>query len=93
VVLSTDTFHTCVIDRLDRLFCAGRNAEGQLGIPGTQFEPELRRVDGNFARVSVGRFFTCGVTSEGSIACAGANDLGQLGSLDTERRDEFTAVK
>jgi hypothetical protein len=93
VVLSTDTFHTCVIDRAGRLFCAGRNQEGQLGIAGTRFEPEFRRVAGTFARVSAGRFFSCAVTSDGFIACAGENDEGQLGLLDTERRDAFTAVE
>jgi alpha-tubulin suppressor-like RCC1 family protein len=93
LVVSTDTFHTCVIDRSEHLFCAGRNAEGQLGIPGSDFVPELTRVEGNFARVSAGRFSSCAVTSEGVVVCAGENDSGQLGSLDTERRGQFTPVE
>lgn len=93
VVVATDTFHTCAIDRSERLFCAGRNREGQLGLPGTDFVPEFERVAGSFARVSVGRFFSCAVNSDGFIVCAGANESGQLGSLDTERRDTFTEVQ
>jgi alpha-tubulin suppressor-like RCC1 family protein len=90
LVLSTDTFHTCVIDRAEQMFCAGRGIEGQLGT-GSTFAPLLERVPGNFARVSAGHFFTCTVTTEGLVACTGENDRGQLGVGDTERRAVFTS--
>lgn len=93
VGLATDTFHTCVVDRSDQLYCAGRNIEGQLGVPSGDFVPELELVTGSYARVSVGRFFTCAVESAGSIACAGENESGQLGTRDMARRDAFTAVE
>jgi hypothetical protein len=91
IALSGDTFHSCAVQREERLWCWGRNIEGQLGLSDTAFYPTPRLVPGRFARVSVGRFFTCAVTAEGQVACTGANESGQLGLGDRNRRIEFTS--
>jgi alpha-tubulin suppressor-like RCC1 family protein len=90
--LSTDTFHTCAVNRASELYCWGRDIEGQLGL-GSEFEPTPVLVPGSFARVSVGRFFTCAVTADGLVACAGENDQGQLGQGDRQRRAVFTSAE
>lgn len=91
VVLSTDTFHTCAVQRGERMWCWGRNVEGQLGVSDTEFHPTPTQVPGSFVRVSAGRFFTCAITAEGQVACSGANESGQLGLSGRERRTEFSS--
>lgn len=92
--IATDTFHSCLIDVDDRLWCAGRNVEGQLGTNDTANEPSFRAIaeDRHFRLVAVGRFHSCAVDVAGQLACTGENQSGQLGTGDVERRSELAPV-
>lgn len=97
--LSTNMFHSCAIGgERSRLWCWGRNIEGQLGLdpaldpdlPDVSIEP--RSVLEGVAMVSVGTFSTCVVMLDGSIRCAGQNAEGQLGGGDDSTEAEFVPV-
>lgn len=81
-------FHACFIDDANRLFCWGRNAEGQLGVGDTSNRAAPTLVDGGaWARVALGRFSTCAQTIDGGTYCFGENASGQLGLGDFSRRN------
>jgi alpha-tubulin suppressor-like RCC1 family protein len=91
-LLRTDTFHTCAIDPDARLFCWGRNVEGQLALGDRDLRETPVLVGPDYVGVAVGRFTTCAITRNGHLACAGKNDSGELGLGDTEERELFTPV-
>jgi alpha-tubulin suppressor-like RCC1 family protein len=79
--------HNCAISTTGRLFCWGRNAEGQSGLtnPATGSLIEIVLVTGqpaptDWLNVAAGQFHTCGVRMDGSLYCWGRNAEGQLGN-------------
>ena len=91
-LLRSDTFHTCTADRVARLSCWGRNAEGQLGLGDQVLRETPVLVGSGYRAVAVGRFQTCGVAENGWLECAGKNDTGQLGTGDDTDRWTFSPV-
>jgi alpha-tubulin suppressor-like RCC1 family protein len=77
--------HTCGVDLAQRLFCWGRNSEGQLGRGDfSGFNPPTLVNSGElFKEVSVGGLHTCGITLAGTGRCWGYNVAGQLGDGST----------
>ena len=73
--------HTCGIDLVQRLWCWGRNSEGQLGRGDltTSFPVTPINSQEVFKEVSVGGFHTCAITLTGDGRCWGYNLAGQLG--------------
>jgi alpha-tubulin suppressor-like RCC1 family protein len=78
--LSAGEAHTCGVDLVQKVWCWGRNSEGQLGrgdftssFPPTPVGTDL------FEEVSVGGLHTCGITTTGAGRCWGYNVAGQLG--------------
>ncbi len=95
--VSLDTFHACAVDDAQKLYCWGRNLEGQLGTLDNEDRLVPTLIDLGPAaaavqEVAVGRFFTCAATTDGRVLCAGAGDGGQLGLADVQRRNTFTEV-
>jgi alpha-tubulin suppressor-like RCC1 family protein len=76
--------HTCGLDDQERLFCWGRNIDGELGRPGDPALEAKGLVSGRWATVtSYGNEFTahmCGIQTDGTAWCWGANQVGQLGT-------------
>jgi len=72
-VVAAGGFHTCGIKVTGRLFCWGRNVEGQLGNGGTAttFPIPLRVAGGatDWTQVSVGAYHTCARRSTGRLYC------------------------
>jgi alpha-tubulin suppressor-like RCC1 family protein len=91
--VSANTFHSCALNREERLFCWGRNAEGQLGSGDLVALEEPGEVGEGFSVVSAGRFSTCAATDQGEARCTGENANGQLGTGDQQRRDQLTLVR
>jgi alpha-tubulin suppressor-like RCC1 family protein len=95
--VSLDTFHACGVDTASKLYCWGRNLEGQLGtadnddrlVPG---EVVAGGDSAQVAQVAVGRFSSCAATTDGRVYCSGENGAGQLGVGDSARRNTFTQV-
>ena len=77
--------HTCGVDLAQRLYCWGRNSEGQLGRGDfTSFNPPTLVNTGQFfEEVSVGGLHTCAITLAGTGLCWGYNVAGQLGDGST----------
>jgi alpha-tubulin suppressor-like RCC1 family protein len=78
--LSAGEAHTCGVDLVQRVWCWGRNSEGQLGRGDftSSFAPTPVGTD-LFEEVSVGGLHTCGITTSGAGRCWGYNVAGQLG--------------
>lgn len=79
--------HNCAISTTGRLFCWGRNAEGQAGLtnPATGSLIEVVLVSGqpaptDWISVAAGQFHTCATRMDGSLYCWGRNVEGQLGN-------------
>jgi alpha-tubulin suppressor-like RCC1 family protein len=78
--LSAGEAHTCAVDLVQKVWCWGRNSEGQLGRGDftSSFAPTPVGAD-LFKEVSVGGLHTCGITTAGAGRCWGYNVAGQLG--------------
>ncbi len=79
--------HNCAISTTGRLFCWGRNTEGQVGLtnPTTGNLIEIVLVAGqpaptDWVSVAAGQFHTCAARMDGSLHCWGRNVEGQLGN-------------
>lgn len=79
--------HNCAISTTGRLFCWGRNSEGQVGLtnPATGSLIEIVLVGGqppptDWVNVTAGQFHTCAARADGSLHCWGRNVEGQLGN-------------
>lgn len=86
-------FHTCIIREGGRLFCWGRNVEGQLGLGDT--EPRSRPVElaqTGWSTLAIGHFHSCAVR-DGSLYCWGKNEDGELGLGLVGRKNVPTRVR
>lgn len=79
--------HNCAISTTGRLFCWGRNSEGQVGLtnPATGNLIEIVLVAGqpaptDWVDVAAGQFHTCATRADKSLHCWGRNVEGQLGN-------------
>jgi len=73
--------HSCGLTSDSRIFCWGRNQEGQLGDGSktTSFTPIAVMGGRQFRSVSAGTYHTCGITIDSRLYCWGWNSYGQLG--------------
>ncbi|KAI5829310.1 RCC1/BLIP-II [Schizophyllum commune Tattone D] len=94
--------HNVVIDADGSAWLFGRNAHGQLGVPGTAIsENAPRRVtprelgassSARFVHAACGRYHTLLVADEGQVWAAGANTLGQCGQDVCPEINKFKRV-
>lgn len=89
--LAMGSDHTCVVASDEKIYCWGRNYEGQLGT-GTTYrkstEPVATDMTGALSGktiklISSGDAETCVVTTDNGIYCWGSNGSGQLGNGGT----------
>ncbi len=84
--VSVGAYHVCAITvNGDKLYCWGRNSDGQLG-DGTTLNrstPTLIDPTNKYTKVSVTDTFSCGLDLTKKIYCWGENTYGQLGNGDT----------
>ena len=81
--------HSCALNRAGRVFCWGRNTNGQLGlgIPNNPGSPVPIATDTsapgfaprNTARIVAGAFTNCALNTNGRAYCWGRNGSGQVG--------------
>lgn len=74
--------HTCVVGSAGSVYCWGRNAQRQVGLPGAEKQKLPVRVPGlpsDIVEVALGWYHTCARTSGGEVWCWGGNGYGQLG--------------
>ena len=81
--ISAGYFHTCALTRDGRVYCWGRNEQGEVGnAPRAQASAPVR-VAGDSVRFvhAAAQFdYTCAVDAGGALRCWGANCFGQLGA-------------
>lgn len=82
--------HTCGV-RAGRVYCWGRNTDGQLGLDPTTYpvSEKPRQIAGlgegdlktqGIIAIAAGSSHTCALDASGNVWCWGKNDLGQLGT-------------
>lgn len=85
VAVAAGSVHSCARSRDGRVWCWGRNANGQLGDGTRQDRAEPVAVRGTLlATLQAGGAHSCGVTTAGEAYCWGYNTDGQLGTGDRE---------
>lgn len=74
-------YQSCGITTSGRMWCWGRNDQGQVGdgTNETRFTPVAVSGDLTFRALGGGDAFMCGVTTDGSTWCWGSNLSGELG--------------
>lgn len=82
--------HSCALDDEQRLYCWGRNADGELGrgVAQPMIEDIARVGDARWTKLATFHRHTCGEREDGGLWCWGANASGQLGDGSTEKRLE-----
>lgn len=90
--VSLSRTHSCVLATDRQVYCAGRNAYGQLGVghSSTVTVPTQRfqLPDGLHAvAVATGEDQTCVTANDSQVYCAGRNHVGQLGDGSTTHRE------
>ncbi len=81
-LLAAGTYHTCAVLEDDRLFCWGKNGDGQVGNGETSnaLAPiEVSGIDGPVVDLSLGERHSCAVSVSGRLYCWGSNLLSQVG--------------
>jgi alpha-tubulin suppressor-like RCC1 family protein len=87
--VSAGYYSTCAVAATGasagKLFCWGRNTDGQVGIGNTTTPQRVPVQVGSasWSEATVGRGTVCGRQTAGSIWCWGLNDYGQLGQGGT----------
>ncbi len=91
--LAAGEAHTCAVDLVQKVWCWGRNSEGQLGRGDftSSFAPTPVNTE-LFKEVGVGGLHTCGITVNGAGRCWGYNVAGQLGNGSTASSSTPVAV-
>jgi alpha-tubulin suppressor-like RCC1 family protein len=87
VNVSTMSLHTCGLTNSGKIYCWGRNSEGQLATGDILEKHSPSLIDSLFSdwtSAQAGEHFSCGIRGTGSLYCWGKNDLGQLGINSTE---------
>lgn len=74
--------HACALTENGRVYCWGRNGEGQAGVPGINpvLRPTLVQTEERFAAIAAGGDNSCAMTAQGELFCWGTNQMGQLGN-------------
>ncbi len=81
VKMQFGTFHACVLDEAQNIWCVGQNDRGQLGDGSTSSQSQLVQVYGDqeWVDVAVGYFdVTCGIDERSELYCWGNNAHGML---------------
>jgi alpha-tubulin suppressor-like RCC1 family protein len=86
--LSAGYEHTCAITVVHRLYCWGKNDQGQLGDGTVTSRNTAGALPGTllFDRVAAGAGHTCAVTTAAELYCWGLNFWGQIGDGTTVTR-------
>lgn len=71
--------HDAIVERGTEWVGWGNNAQGQLGVPGTQLSPVPLPALSGAVQAATGFFHTCMVTASGGVSCLGRNMYGALG--------------
>ncbi len=80
--ISLGEFHSCLINASKKLYCWGKNLNGQLGIDSTVNANTPQPVDAanDYQFVSTGQSHTCAITTGNLLKCWGLNLSGRLGN-------------
>ncbi len=99
ISIASGSFHTCAIASDNKVYCWGRNTNGQLGNNSTEtsFFPVAVDMTGvlsgkTIKSISAGSNHTCAIASDDKPYCWGANDVKQLGNNSTENSSVPVAV-
>ena len=87
--------HTCALKRNRRLFCWGRNSEGQVGVTASEPIANPTQIDAasRYMKVSLGAQHSCALNTGQSLYCWGSNEEGQLGLGDRMSRYQPVLVE
>ncbi|MBA3453457.1 MAG: hypothetical protein H0T42_10230, partial [Deltaproteobacteria bacterium] len=84
-------YHTCAIDDLHHLWCAGGSASGQLGRDAISHLGPTQ-VDGRWSALDAGPAFTCALDDASEAHCWGNNIESELGNGSSQDQLEPTPI-
>jgi alpha-tubulin suppressor-like RCC1 family protein len=90
------SYHTFILTVNNKIFAAGSNSTGQLGLGDYYDRHEFTEIDwtnGNIKQVACGDEHTIILTENNEIFASGRNNYGQLGLGDLENRYEFIKIQ
>lgn len=87
--------HSCALRSSGRVFCWGRNVEGQIGDGTTTSRHAPVSVQGldDATAIAVGYDFSCALRRSGRVVCWGGNEHGQLGDGSRRQRSRPVEVR
>jgi alpha-tubulin suppressor-like RCC1 family protein len=94
IAIAAGEHHSLALTRNGRLFAAGYNYNGQLGLGDTAdraFFDDTNLTD--VKAIAAGLYHSFALTSDGNLSAAGYNSHGQLGLGDTNHHNVFTRVE
>ena len=90
------TSHTCFLSTLGKVYTAGLNSSGQLGVGDDANRTSLTQIPAipgeTFAQIEVCDNATFVMTASGKVYATGANAFGELGVGDTLNRNVLTPI-
>ncbi|MDR2153300.1 MAG: hypothetical protein LBO72_10825, partial [Helicobacteraceae bacterium] len=96
VAIAAGDFHSFALDSDGKLYAAGMNNRGKLGLgaPGERkaFTPVSSLSEKKIVAIAAGDNHSLAIGADGKVYAAGANRYGQLGLDDKEDRWTFTEV-
>jgi alpha-tubulin suppressor-like RCC1 family protein len=94
--VATGEYHSFALTNDGKVYAAGGNSNGQLGLGDTTdrgvFELVTALEDKNVVAIVTGYFHSFALTDDGKVYAAGDNQYGRLGLGDTDWRLGFTLV-
>jgi alpha-tubulin suppressor-like RCC1 family protein len=96
VAIAAGSHYSLALSSEGKVYAAGRNKEGQLGLGDTNSSNTFTEVtslsDKNVTAIAAGQSQTLILTDDGKVYVVGGNEYGQLGLGDTISRQAFTEV-
>jgi alpha-tubulin suppressor-like RCC1 family protein len=94
VAIAAGDSHSLALDSSGKVYTAGYNYYGQLGLDDTNSRSSFTEVSSlkNIVAIAAGKYHSFAIDSNGKVYATGYNSYGQLGLSNTNSRSSFVEV-
>jgi uncharacterized protein YjdB len=97
IAIAAGDYHSLALDNQGKVYAAGYNFYGQLGLVDSTDRSSFTEVtanlaDKNITQIMAGYYHTLALDNQGKVYSTGYNNYGQLGLVDSTDRSSFTEV-